>query len=964
VPDDTNILRVGAEFDVAPIITGTAQAGAAFDGLGAKIAATGEQAAVSMVPTAGLRAEHIRLAQATVANSKAQADLRAATAAAKESLDPESESVRQLAVAQLQAAAAAREFAAAQRAAGEGFVDFRGAMGPARVEMGLLEGSTGMMAGGLARAASTSAMLGPIMQAAFVPFAIIAVAAILGTVVENLKKASDQATGFTEAVQKAEKADVEFSNKALMQAHSVEDAYGDLIDANKRLAAAEGETFSEKYDTAAKEHGSNLLNLLGPVGMLINLYERLAHAEGDAADEEVRMAAVAREQIINIAAQTADQLKEQIDLTKARASATEAAAGSETAKIREQISALDEEEKLQVQLARAQEGMRAQREGGAADFAGAALRVQEQYAAKRLELSNQLASADFKLAVDTERAKVEAIKTIDESQVAFDEEVTKRDYAEHKISLTQETQDLVSEENKRIEILRASFAAQQGILQQRAGRGENVEPEMQNLRAQSEAAEVKHRQTLFEITAEGNDQQFKLDQEAALYHIEVDRQIAQADDDLATHRAEMAFSKAQTPEAVQAGAADYTAARTKAIEDQIASIKAENEVLAKDPSQQAAERVAENTAKIIALHSQEQIAILDINAETQSRTESMNNQQLSDAMSMNQERIHSAEDAEKAITDQARDAFEAREISSAQYVATVKSAAEQEYNAVAEETRREMDLVRDAANQHLITVEQETARLKDLWKQQEDAARQMYRTEQEAAATATKQQEQDIKQLSQQWSMDWTRMSNEVLQHRVKIGAALTELAGQMELQMIDKGIQLVVQKTATLLLELLASHASFLAQLLGIQTAGSATSLAKSAATSAAEIQQQAGVAGAEAYASALYSAPFPANLAIAAAAMASAIGTVEGNMGFIGAFEKGGVIPRTGFALMHEGEGVLTAAQMMTVNNNTSNRTTGPRRTNVEVNFNGGSGSLSHQDIIESVKKGIRSGELKVLA
>ena len=63
---------------------------------------------------------------------------------------------------------------------------FRSAMGAARVEMGAIEGSTGMMASGLARVAAQSELLAPLITAAFPVVAVFAFADIIGSVAEKL----------------------------------------------------------------------------------------------------------------------------------------------------------------------------------------------------------------------------------------------------------------------------------------------------------------------------------------------------------------------------------------------------------------------------------------------------------------------------------------------------------------------------------------------------------------------------------------------------------------------------------------------------------------------------------------------------------------------------------------------------------------------------------------------------------
>lgn len=79
----------------------------------------------------------------------------------------------------------------ATETASAGMSNFRNAMGAARVEMGAFEGSTGMMAGGLARVAAQSQALAPIISAAFPAFAVLAFADIISTVGEKVYKVAE-----------------------------------------------------------------------------------------------------------------------------------------------------------------------------------------------------------------------------------------------------------------------------------------------------------------------------------------------------------------------------------------------------------------------------------------------------------------------------------------------------------------------------------------------------------------------------------------------------------------------------------------------------------------------------------------------------------------------------------------------------------------------------------------------------
>jgi hypothetical protein len=101
------ILRIGAELDVSSIIDGSKQAAAAMENLGTRVGEASAEMLDKLYPAEKMA----------------------------------SEAAEQIAVSTVRATSA---------------------MGAARVEMGALEGSTGMMAGGLARVAAQSATLAPL----------------------------------------------------------------------------------------------------------------------------------------------------------------------------------------------------------------------------------------------------------------------------------------------------------------------------------------------------------------------------------------------------------------------------------------------------------------------------------------------------------------------------------------------------------------------------------------------------------------------------------------------------------------------------------------------------------------------------------------------------------------------------------------------------------------------------------
>ncbi len=147
------ILKIGAEFDVSGIIEGTQKAGTALDDLSSVIA---RQAAVFQ--KSGL----------TEQEAKTQLEALGYTA-------------QEVAIALGQEEAETDNVTSST-------VRMGSAMGAARVEMGALTGSTGMMAGGLARIAATSSTLAPILTAAFPAFALIAFIDLISAAIDKFEK--------------------------------------------------------------------------------------------------------------------------------------------------------------------------------------------------------------------------------------------------------------------------------------------------------------------------------------------------------------------------------------------------------------------------------------------------------------------------------------------------------------------------------------------------------------------------------------------------------------------------------------------------------------------------------------------------------------------------------------------------------------------------------------------------------
>jgi hypothetical protein len=118
-----------------------------------------------------------------------------------------------------------------------------------------------------------------------------------------------------------------------------------------------------------------------------------------------------------------------------------------------------------------------------------------------------------------------------------------------------------------------------------------------------------------------------------------------------------------------------------------------------------------------------------------------------------------------------------------------------------------------------------------------------------------------------------------------------------------------IAEKWALSELKQLATHSSFLTNLLGLDAANNAAKTATNAAAAVLQVQQQAGIAGAAGFASVMADVPFPLNVSMAPEVAAASIAAVE-SFGSIASAAGGMVVPRDGtLAKLHENEMVLPA-------------------------------------------------------
>lgn len=889
---DDGIIRIGAQFDVAPLVAGAKLAGESTKELGSSISDL-----ATRMKAQGLSSEEVRSALvnqqiSTNEAAAATANMDSETAALTTSLNSQ-------AVASESAAGGMRAIAASAS--------------ETRVVTDLLTGNVSRAEQALVRMASHSATLGPILSAAFPIFGAVAFISILDTLADHIVSTTEAIEGWDKAAQKAYQ-DAATANLVLLRTNLQQQSEQQKQNeiglegiAKQRQSAQDLEADLHRYNAAAIEAQHAVVGIQAEI-------EKLKSERLEAAFDPTKFNYATLGKDIEDANK---QLESQITLRDEL-----------TAKV-------------------------------------LALKIETEGAQKTTAADQTRAD------IEAEIAKAAAVRTIKEAELAFAESVTKREYQEHRISLEQEVDELRTEEENKIQIIRDSVAAQQKELRARhAATGEDIGPKITALNAQQESEETAHQSRLDQIYADGVNERFRLDQAAALNRIDVDKSVAQAYDQTEITKAEIARKNADTLADIESSALQYKQAQTKSTQDNIAALQQEKTVLDQGPKNpqgglsdpQEAQRYASINADIVTLERKLQDDILRIDADTKEKKDQILREQLSTESSAIEQGARNAIEGVEREAQATKAAYSDRSISSRSYLSQIQADAAKEYQIQAEAIAREMQETIAAGNADVLTAEQVSKRKQELWKEEAAANNRMQKQIQQAAEDAIKRQQESINRLAQQWSQDWSRMANDVITGREKIGVALAQLGQQMVLQLIDNGIQKVVTRTATALLTLLADHVKFLAQLLGIEVAGAAAKKAKDTAIAASEISASAGVAGAAGFASVMEALPFPLNVATAPGVMAAAIGTTLSNLGFVGAFEKGGVIPATGFALMHEGEGVLTAKQMMTINNSSSNSSrsvrTGPIR--VTNNFPS-SGGMSPDEVTAHVNRGIRRGTIK---
>ena len=925
MPD--NILRVGAEFDVSQIVAGTQVAVNSFEQMKAKLlalAVEAETAGRSMdAQAARLMASGLSAADATSALVNlgvSEKDAALAIAVASKAIE------EQTVAFHTQAAAANASAAATGRAVS--------AMGAARVEAGALTGSTGMMVGGLARVAAQSAALSPLITAAFPIFAAFAFVDILVHIYEAFKKATDAVMGYTDEVQKAEKANIKFSQSAETAAVSVADAYRKITGEIRTIGEEAGKTWSEKAEKGvqvADEQRTHWQSLFGPLGQVYQEYQYIKAAidgVADSANKETR----ALENSIKLQAEAQRLAGEDLRVKLKVAEGEESAAKvgeTRITQIHQEIAALKEKQSIEEQIAVRRAAEEVITKGG--DFSQAAararLQVQQETAPKILEAERQLSVAELSLSIATQTAILEGERKLQEARIVMREQFAKGELSLGKITLEQEIAALVTGENEKFALEQRTLIRRRELLERDRATGKETGPQIEVLNKEIETLAVTHQTKLSSIQETAERERTKRDLENVETQINAAHLLSEAQIRLEEDRAKRVFSKADTPKEIEQDALPVIKEINRQYDDQIAKLKERAAVLASTAKAPGAKVTAEAgtpefdqqvaaidkaapeiyrkeleiSAEIKRLTLERADAIEKVELEKAEKIKAILAKELEDQIHAISDELLSEEEAYRENMTHIQELFTERKLTLGEYISVAKLFAQEELDARVATLEKERAALKAARDADIITEEQYTRKLEAL-------ATEQTRFREQKEAEVSRFTKEEISKREQALHAEVTKMAdefasgiNKMITHEQSFGRSLAQMALQIELNLIDQGIKRVAVKYGEEFAKMIASHlgfitkfiadhSSFLATVLGIETTNKAAKAAVAKTADTAEVMADSGLSFAAGFASVMEALPFPVNVATAPGVAASAAAaTIAGGI----VFEKGGIMP-----------------------------------------------------------------------
>jgi hypothetical protein len=860
----------------------------------------------------------------------------------------------------------------------------------------------GQLGFALARVGSISATLAPLMAAAFPVFAIFAF-------VQITESAAKTVAEWTGEVQKAADESAKWERELLKSAEAVDKM-------NEKLAGTVGPLAEDAERMADLGHKA-----IDVTSVIEGLNKQIENRPGDWAKAWAKLGDMfmGTESHLKIFNRTVmDSVKTETDLESA------------ISKVKERIKELtDEQERAQASAEAAK------------DVEGLAPRIAMQQ--KIVSATYQKQADDLRALIVAEQQGLSVLNNLHEASglerltiqqgmseklfamqtrsmlatISLAEAEAKAMKKIHASATEDEITSLVRLNTERTNAELAEITKKEGLLAAQKARtpGTDFSAQEQAFQNQKNAIVTEGKRRELEIVLTGNVQIRESNLAVARTEIETDERVAVAHLRRVEAQQQIIFSRADTPEKVEKAAAAMAETATekyeleaKAIRDAAAAVldkltaeRASAELTTPKPTAAiGTDEYAKQLTVIRTIAPEIYAQLLKMNEEAMALrekdaqdAEARENEKWRKIRSIRAEELTNTVSAlnnqlveERSKYQDGVIALDTRLIQNkglwSRYYADVKALAEKNYSEILAIENEEVMAVVDAVAAEIITEEEGQRKILGIRKKEEQAYKEMKKRELDAAKEAIKKEETDIDAMANKISHSFVRMGNTILTTHTSIGKAAMQLGRELELYIIEQGINTVAKKMATALLQMLASHVSFLANLLGIHVAGATAQKAVDTAANDAKIVSDAGVAGAAAFMSVMEALPFPENIAAAPGVMASAVATTLSNL-TLGSAAMGAVVPQDMPIFAHAKEMVLPAHLSTFVQTAAAGAAGGPggiggvggpgspggssdvihktmhNHIRVEVHNNGG--AMGQDDITAAVKRGIRRGALR---
>jgi len=627
-------------------------------------------------------------------------------------------------------------------------------------------------------------------------------------------------------------------------------------------------------------------------------------------------------------------------------------------------------------------------------------------------------------ALHDEAAATDARKKLTESYTEFRLASAKRERELSTITLDEEVAAEITAVEEKIAAERRFAAERLATLSKQAATGRDVTPEIISTREKLEAEELKSQQSLADIRARAQKERETQDLANATAEINSAHTIAEAQIKLEEDRARRTFTKADTPAELEATAIPVIRETNAQYDDQIAKLRERASLLAStvkipDLKVSADLGTAEFEKQIQALkQASPEIyrQLLELNTEEKrirsEQSDAVERIELQKTEKIKAIRAKEVEDQVKSVSDELileegqyrsnisfiQELYTEKKLSLSEYTSTAKLFANEEYSNRIQTLEKEREIFKAARDADILTEEQYTRKIEELATQQtkfrEQKEQEVTRFTKEEAA----KREAALRQATERVADEFVSSVNRMISHEQTFRQSMVQLAQQLELNLIDQGIKRVTvhygeefAKMAAdhlgFITKFIADHSTFLATLLGIEVTHKTTTTAAQVAADKVEVTGDAGKSFAAGFASVMEALPFPVNVATApGVAAAAASATLAGGI----VFEKGGIMPEGHHvAFVRPQEAVLPVGltnslqgAVPSINNfnnlvkngggiqpaGSSSGNAGDsyktmhNHIRVEVHNNGG--EISDDKIIAAVHRGIRSGSARLFS